>query len=129
MGFPNLVGRTPIGFGTGTGLTPRALGEKAGAYMRQLNVSEMPAHAHTLYTRFSNTNATNTEIATGAWWSRRGLSGTPNMIYKTPPGSGQLETSELFLKTTGAGEGHENRQPYLAVNFVISLNGVFPSRN
>jgi microcystin-dependent protein len=107
--LPDLRGRAPIGTGNGPGLTSRALGEAAGTETVTLTVPEMPAHTHTL--------VVSTTAPGGA---ARALEGelTPNPI-----------TTAEGMGVSGGSQPHENMQPYLALNYIIALQGIFPSRN
>ncbi len=112
--LPNLQGRAPAHFDSGL-----LLGEAGGAETHTLTLAEMPAHAHV---HGSYSQAT-TDLPTGnapASKPRRGVN-----VYT----SGQ---ASVVLRGSGAAGGsqpHENRQPCLALNFVIALQGVFPSQN
>ena len=126
--LPNLQGSVPMGFGTGPGLTPRDLGEAVGTETVTLIASENPAHTHTL--RGGDLNPPNraqrVEIpTTKAMFG----SSNPGSAYKVPPVATATQFAPSMLTSTGGSQPHENRQPYLALNFVIALNGVFPSRN
>lgn len=126
--LPNLIGRSAMHWGTGIALTPRFLGERSGQYQVTLDESEMPAHKHTMYTRFIGPAADYTDDPAGAFLNKRGL--TSAVVWNDlPPGSGQLTMSSESLGNTGGDQPHENRQPFLAVNFIIAMMGVFPSRN
>ena len=118
FGLPDLQGRAPIHAGQGPGLTDRSIGEKAGAESVTLTTSQMPAHTHQLK-------------ATAA-----ATTGTPsNAVALAPTSGARIYGPATNLAAMGAsvsasgGQPHENRQPYLALNFIIALQGTFPSRN
>lgn len=131
MALPNLQGRAPMGFGHGPGLTPRFQGYYGGVPGVYLNHLELPAHNHIAYTKFTTNIAARVDTATNNYLSRNGPTpdSTIRVFYKTPPGAGQEAMDDTTLANAGGNQPHENRQPYLAVNFCLSLAGFFPSRS
>jgi len=119
--LPTFQGSVPMHQGAGPGLTPRAVGQATGTLSVVLNSNQMPAHTHSLisYTAASNplsTPTTDTYIgraSTGNAWSDQ----TPNTTL-----------APQMMQITGANGAHENRQPYLALNFCICLYGDFPPK-
>lgn len=87
-----------------------------------LNVNQLPTHTHSLN---ANTNVGNNPDPAGA--SLADTKGSDKDYMK----SGEVNTamSAQSIGSTGGGQPHENRQPYLAVNYIIALQGIFPSRN
>jgi len=112
--LPDLRGRSPIHVGGG-----HADGSKGGAQAVSLTVAEIPSHAHFPVA----TTATAGESAPGG----NILAATTDNVYAAQSGSGTLDTGSLL--NTGSGQGHDNMQPCLALNFCIALSGLFPSRN
>lgn len=121
--LPNLMGKAPMGQGAGPGLTPRTVGSQVGSESVTLDSSEIPAHTHT---PMAISVAQNTADPTNAYWAEapatrfgqaKNYGPTPN----TPMAADALEI-------TGNNQGHNNMQPYLAMNYIICLNGLFPSR-
>lgn len=121
--LPNFTGRAPCSQGTGPGLTPRVMGETFGANTAQLNVTELPNHTHqlTVYRQPTAALQHNTPLANDGMIA---LAGTSAFVPSTPP-SGTL--SPTAIGAAGGGLPHENRQPMLAVNFCIALQGEFPA--
>jgi len=118
--LPDLRGRTPIHVGASNG-NHHTLGQKSGEETHTLSKNEMPQHTHLL-------KGTNTEDA-GQSDNPAGnvLARAIQQIYAAftspaPFGSGTVAN-------TGGGQAHENMQPYIALNFCIALQGLFPSRN
>ena len=115
--LPNLQGQTPIHVGLGF-----TQGQTGGEATHTLTVSEMPAHTHAL----SGAGAT-------------GTTGNPaNEVLATAPlGLGNVygpatqltPMSSTAIGTVGGGQPHENRRPFLVLNIVIALEGIYPSRN
>lgn len=111
--LPNLRGRVPIHVGSG-----HTLGETGGAESVTVNSSQLPAHPHLMSA--SNT-AGNTNIPLN-----NVLAASPSQLYD----AGNLTTLHpSSISNVGGSQPHENKQPYLAMNFCIALQGVFPSRN
>ena len=111
--LPDLRGRTPVYQGQGI-----VLGEKAGEENHTLNISEIPAHTHSV-------NA-NSAAATGLDPTASLMAKTLNNIYGS---STHLTGTGMRVGNAGGSQPHNNLQPYLVVNFCIALQGVFPSRN
>ena len=122
FGLPDLRGRVPIGFGQGPGLSDYVLGEMAGQESVQLLQNQMPQHTHLLAANSAGGTSTapaNTEVLAA--------STARDKVYST---SGPDTTlSPQSIQNAGSSLPHENRQPFLAVNFIIALQGIFPSRN
>jgi microcystin-dependent protein len=114
--LPDLQGRTPMHSGDGPGLSQRFHGEADGSATVTLLQSEMPAHNHQL--RHGGTGTS----ATPGMSSVLGHSGAAQ-IYTT-------STDKVPVAALDAvgGNAHNNRQPYLGVQFCIALQGVFPPR-
>ena len=124
FGLPNLVARVACNQGQGPGLTPRTIGETFGEQSVTLTSAEMPAHQHglTLYAQNTPGNRASSPSAGNAV-SNPATSGP---FVATGP---MASFSPNLIGPTGGGQPHENQQPYLAVNFCIALQGIFPSFN
>ena len=112
--LPDLRGRTAIHVGNG-----HVLGERAGEDAHTLVASEMPAHAHVVQ---ATGNDGTTVVPTGNVLAR-----VPARIYESPANLTALRPETLTV--VGGSQPHTNMQPYLVLNFVIALQGIFPSRN
>ncbi|MET3697091.1 microcystin-dependent protein [Bacillus oleivorans] len=120
--LPNLTGRAPLHQGTGPGLTTRYLGEWGGEQSVTLALNEIPAHNH-----LANAKAASGETnPTEAIWAS-----VPGGRGATPMYGNKIDTdmNPQNLGITGGSLPHNNMQPYLGVNFIIALEGVFPPRN
>jgi microcystin-dependent protein len=119
--LPNLQGVAPIQQGQGPGLSPRVIGEAGGSPTVTLLATELPAHTHAAHAVAGGADATN---PAGELWA--------NQAGRTPPpayaSSANTAMSQAALATAGGGQPHNNMPPYLAVNFIIALQGIFPSR-
>jgi microcystin-dependent protein len=121
--LPNLQSRVPLHFGQGTGLSSYALGATGGVESVKLSVAQAPAHSHS-YTPQATTSGGAATSPTHAIWAE---SGSGDTIYNQ--GASNANMASQTLGTTGGNQAHENRQPYLALNYVIALIGIFPSRS
>lgn len=127
--LPDLRGRTPVGTGQGPGLPSVELGEMGGEPTHTLIITEMPAHNHTaqLINSPTATVAANTKIPGGNYLAPNP---TTAIYYSgTTPGGGPLAGGSVTVGIAGGSQPHNNMQPYLGLNYIIALEGVFPSRN
>ncbi|MGD0548017.1 MAG: tail fiber protein [Terracidiphilus sp.] len=111
--LPNLQGRTPAGVGNGINY-----GESAGEEFHTLLQAEVPIHTHPL---MAGVRA-NQEKPNGAILASGGaafFTGAANLTAM----------NQAVLGQYGSGQPHENRQPFLVMNWCIAYNGIFPSRN
>ncbi len=117
--LPNLASRVPIHMGTGPDSTTYQIGEMAGTESVTLTVQQIPTHTHAM-------------IAT----ADPGGSSTPtsNILAQSPNIKVYAEVSPTQAMAAssvgpqGGSQPHENCQPFLAINFIISLFGRFPSQ-
>lgn len=125
--LPNLNGRAPIGQGAGPGLTPRTVGQAVGSETVSLLASEMPAHTHV---PMGNTQVGSTNDPANAVWAEFGVVGrggvTPVNLFNPTP---DTQMAPLALNTSGGSQPHNNMQPFLAMNYIICLQGEFPPRS
>lgn len=119
--LPNLQGSAPIGEGQGPGLSPRFLGETGGTAAVTLIETQIPSHSHTPSAVTGGGNSTSPFGA--AWASQAGR--TPPPAYASTPNA---PMSPAAIGSTGSGQPHNNMPPYLTLNFIIALQGVFPPR-
>ncbi len=115
--LPDLRGRAPMHF-SGT----HTLGATGGENSHTLAASEMPAHSHTL--RASSKVAASSS-PNGGVLAQPGRGATPAFAAATS----LVPLNPEAIGDSGGGQPHENRPPFLAMNFVIALQGIFPSRN
>lgn len=120
--LPDLQGRAPLQSGQGPGLSERFLGDYGGSQHVTLLESEIPAHNHAL--RAGLSVGDNDPGAS----SRLG-GGSPVMAtYSSNVSGSALPLAPETLVPAGASAPHENMQPYLTLNFVIALQGIYPQR-
>ena len=113
--LPDLRSRVPLHFGQGPGLSAYSIGQQAGVESVTLSGAEMPAHTHS---QPATSGDQTTNQPNGAVPARGGF-------YAATPDSSQLAATT----SSGASQPHQNLQPYLAVNYIIALQGIFPARN
>ncbi len=114
--LPNLQARIPLSFGQGF-----MIGQAAGEDRHNLTQGEMPAHSHFVNadgTPPSSNSPTATSFLAGS--APQNLWGAPTALQ---PMDGQL------ISNAGGSQPHENRMPFLALNFCIALVGIFPTPN
>ncbi len=119
--LPDLRGRVPVGFGQGPGLSNRVIGDQFGSELVTLNINQMPSHNHTV-------NAVTTE-------------GNQNLPTNSLPANTKALDKEYsdananttmkatMVNPTGGNQPFGVTQPSLGVNFIIALQGIYPTRN
>jgi microcystin-dependent protein len=116
--LPDMRGRTPIHEGTNPGGTTYRLGANGGSETHTLRTAEIPSHTHRAR---ASSQIPNAESATNHF---------PAQISSNPYSASNANASLLtMVQNAGDNLGHNNMQPYLAVNFCICLQGIFPSRS
>jgi microcystin-dependent protein len=121
--LPDLRGRTPIGYGQGPGLPNYVISQTGGEVSHTLATAELPSHNHAFSCNENTTTLLNTP--------------TNNFPAKSSAGESNYAASSNenksmgpnILKFVGSSQPHNNLQPFLAVYFIIAVEGVFPSRN
>lgn len=112
--LPELRGRVPMH--VGAGLT---LGQRAGEEVHTLTLNEMPSHTHQV---LASANGPTVTPPTGNFWATN----TGFTPYAT---AADTNLSPQAVGNTGGSQAHENRSPYLTLNYCIALQGIFPSPN
>lgn len=118
--LPDMRGRTPIHVGRSNGGAHHSEGEKSGEETHTLSVPEMPQHGHLT----SGTSSPATTPTPGPADLPGQNAGAPYRAGATTQFMGTGTVTNV-----GGGQAHDNMQPYLALNFCIALQGLFPSRN
>ena len=119
--LPDLRGRVPVGAGNGPGLSTYRMGQKGGVETVVLNTLQIPSHSHA--TEVNVSNAPGEESAA----SGQVIANHANAFSENPV-SGQT-LGGVASAAEGGNQAHTNMQPYTVVNYVICMNGLFPSRN
>jgi microcystin-dependent protein len=123
--LPNLMDSVPIGMGAGPGLTPRQQGEMGGSAGVTLTQQEMPGHTHQAVGVASNGDA---HAPVGAVWAQYNTSSRPAVHANVYGATPDVTMAPTALAPTGNSQPHNNMQPYMAMNFIIALTGIFPQR-
>lgn len=119
FGLPDLRGRVPLHYGSGPGLSPRQIGATGGAESVSLAATELPQHNHAY--------RASTDLADEA-------SPAGNVMAQSTaanpfrPGTPASPMAAEAVSSTGGGTSHTNLMPFLCVNFIVALVGVYPSR-
>ena len=125
FGLPDLRGASPVGFGQGPGLTWLARGDRVGQPTVTLTSSALPAHTHAL----AATDGTGTsDNPSGAVWAQSRRGRARERLY-APAASPSVAMASSAAAPVGDGQPHENMPPYLAIYFIIALQGIFPPRS
>ncbi|HXR99926.1 MAG TPA: tail fiber protein [Pyrinomonadaceae bacterium] len=117
--LPNLASRVPIHMGTGPSGTTYQIGEMAGTEQETLTTQQIPIHNHSFLasTAVANSNTPDNQVL--------GQSTQRAIYFEAVTTSNLAPTS---VTPQGGSQPHENCQPFLCINFIISLFGVFPSQ-
>jgi microcystin-dependent protein len=124
--LPDLRGRVPVGTGQGPGLPNMTLGQVAGEPTHTLLTTEIPAHTHALN---ASTNGPTVNTASGNLLASQSRSNGGTMPNVYAPNSSQVGMGSLAIGATGGNQPFSIMQPYLGMNYIICLFGIFPSRN
>jgi microcystin-dependent protein len=118
--LPDLRGRVPVHQGTGQGLSARSLGEQGGLESVPLTTNQIPSHNHP----FLATTANGFQASPAA-----------NVVAQGPQIKLYIEDAPdvslpaVVLAPAGGNQPHSNLQPFIAINYIISLFGIYPQQN
>ncbi|HJV91347.1 MAG TPA: tail fiber protein [Holophagaceae bacterium] len=126
FGLPDLRGRVPMHPGQGPGLSPRVLGEVAGTEAVTLLQPQIPTHSHTLNAANSQAGA---DSPTNGLLAQSFDQNANTSVSTYAAGNPNTTLSPASIGSAGGSQPHENLQPYTCVNFIIALEGVYPSRS
>ena len=118
--LPDLRGRVPMHAGNGHGLY-----ERGGEELHTVILSELPLHFHFVNASATQANSPFVQVASPA--SQNVFATVAGGIYG--PLANLTAVSPDSLSSVGGSQSHENRQPFLVLNFCIALQGIFPSRD
>ena len=116
--LPNLSGRVPVHQGNGPGLTNRVIGELGGTEAVTLTSQQIPQHTHAAVV---SSSAGSTGVPSSS--VTLGIADIDLHIIESP----SVNMNTATIGNTGGSQPHNNLQPTLAINFIISLFGIFPS--
>ncbi len=117
--LPNLQSRVPIHMGTSSAGGTYVIGQMAGEEQVTLNANQIPSHSHVPQ---ANSGAGTQTSPGGNVWAASGA-----LPYSNNPPNAPM--APQAVQNTGGSQPHGNIQPYLAINFIISLYGIYPSQN
>ncbi|MEJ6521665.1 tail fiber protein [Shewanella bicestrii] len=144
FGLPNLQSRTPVGTGTGAGLSNVVLGQVGGVESVTLTISQMPVHSHqitttptgsgTLQVAGTGSNASTTPSATNNILGASAAGGPPSAAIwsdelNDPVSLANPINAHFIAEPAGGSQPFSTRNPYLGMNFIIALEGLYPTRN
>ncbi|QNH06052.1 phage tail protein [Pseudomonas sp. B11D7D] len=149
FGLPNFSGRSPVGQGNGPGLTPVTIGEMAGSENITMTINQMPMHTHgatasaptgtaQVAIPAATTGTTQATPSTGTVLGPIAAAGRAGTLYCTGAADSTLapfnstvnvQAPTVTVATAGGSQPVPLRNPYLGTNFIIALEGIFPSRN
>ena len=150
FGLPDLRGRSAVHFGTGPGLSPVTLGQMRGAEDHTLTLGQMPTHNHTVNTVSTTITgsipattapgtstapaANGTLVPAGLPTIGSGPGATPINGYGTPDGSGHIPVeissiTGITATNNGASSWFYTLPPRTAITFLVTMFGIYPSRN
>ena len=143
MALPDLRGRVPISSGTGPGLSTHKLGARSGTEIVTLTSLQIPSHFHSAIVtdpQYHTTVGVTSEDPVDSDPTDNVLaSSAPNDIYAATASvtdeilggvtTTQISAGSVQVTPTGGSQPHNNMQPYLTINWVICMQGVFPSRS
>ena len=120
FGLPDLRGRLPIHAGSGPGLSPRRLGQKAGQENVTLTVNQLPSHRHNWR---ASTVPANLLTPVG-----QNLAQSVADIYRADLDE-PVNLNPQAFSSVGGSRNHTNLMPFLCIHFIIALFGIYPSRH
>lgn len=121
FGLPDMRGRLPIHAGQGPGLSQRRLGSRGGAEKETLTQNELPSHSHTV----NAVSTPATETSPGANETLAQSVGYDAYV----PNQSVATMSSQNVSSVGGSRSHQNEMPFLCVNFIVALFGIYPSRH
>lgn len=121
FGLPDMRGRIPVHAGTGPGLSPHAIGAKSGAQTVTLSTFNIPSHNHEYY-------ASTAEATTKSPTDNVVANGVGTDFYKAEAPNSVMASASINQAGGTPNAAHTNMMPALCVNFIISLFGIYPSR-
>jgi len=120
FGLPDMRGRLPIHAGHGPGLSERRLGSKAGAEKVTLTVNQLPSHTHAVRATTAGSTDNNPQD------KMTGESPSIDLYFEGDQTENMASSS---ITSVGGSRSHTNLMPFLCINFIIALVGIYPSRH
>lgn len=120
--LPNLPGSIPIGAGQGPGLSSYNVGDSGGSQSVTLAQPQMPQHSHKM---LADTTPASTNTPVNGAFARSTTAAGNLYTTNTSP---TVQMNSAIVTPYGGGQPHKNLMPYLTLNWIIALQGVFPTR-
>jgi microcystin-dependent protein len=127
--LPDLRSRAPIGFGQGPGLSAYVMGQVGGQETVSITAPTYPTHSHALFAAASTASGNTPGGLIEAEGQSASRGGSVNLALYSGSGTGTTLATAALTTAVGGNQPHNNLQPYLALNFCIALQGVFPARS
>jgi microcystin-dependent protein len=118
---PNLSGQVAVGMGQGNNLQPYAIGQTAGSETVTLTDAQLASHTHAISA--STANGTASVPGPSNTLAVNTATGVP--VYSAAPPAATMAAAAI--SQVGGSQPHENRQPYLVINYIIATDGIYPS--
>jgi microcystin-dependent protein len=118
--LPNLLSRVPVSMGQGPGLSNYVLGQVGGSETVTLTSGQLPSHTHTVG---CTSGSSNSQTPQNNFWGTWG-----DAQYSDQPANTTMNANAVAQPPWGS-RPHDNLMPFQAINFIIALVGIYPSRN
>ncbi|MBN2068419.1 MAG: phage tail protein [Opitutales bacterium] len=125
FGIPDMRGRVPVHYGTGSGLTARSMGQRYGSEYVTLSIDQIPEHSHPM---IASTDTAYSNLPEGRVLAA-GQAGVIEFYAATTDASKVVLMNESAVLATGSGTHHINVMPSLAISFIIATTGIYPSQS
>lgn len=131
--LPDLRGRVPIHMGTGTDGINYVIGQKSGTESETIISQTMPSHSHNVTGKIS-IPVRGDSVGHLASPVNNAIAVSPNKKFFSKTGSASgimapLDLDNSTVMTSGGSQPHENMQPFIAINYIIAYEGIFPSQS
>ncbi|HEX5056965.1 MAG TPA: tail fiber protein [Gammaproteobacteria bacterium] len=120
--LPDLRGRVPVGQGNGPGLTPRMMGESFGVETVTLTSQQIPTHSHSFVTSAAAATSPNPGAALFA------NVGQDTLYAASPSGPQPKALNQQSVMNAGGSQPHNNIMSSVGMNYIIALEGLYPSQ-
>lgn len=119
--LPDLRGRLPVHQGTGPGLSSYALGAKAGSETVTLTATQLPSHNHAMLASLDSAQTASPQ--------NNLLAASTVSFYSAADSTTLVSMAPTMVASTGGNQPHNNLMPFLCVNYIIALQGIYPTQN
>jgi microcystin-dependent protein len=126
--LPDLRGRVPVDVGQRSGLSNYVLGQAGGSEQVSLSPQTMPQHTHPLFANSAAGTAA-MPLSSLVLATEGGAGAVSIPVYNADAPADLQALAPSSILPAGGSAPHENRQPFLAINYIIALEGIFPSQN